>query len=61
MCAGGLIMIDNLFWGGDGADLKTKGANTSALRALNDRVLADTCVELVLVPIGDGMTLAHKV
>ncbi len=58
---GGLIMIDNVLWGGAVADQKAQDADTSALRALNDKVLADIRVQMVLVPIGDGMMLVRKV
>ena len=58
---GGLIMIDNVLWGGDVADSSKKDEDTKALRALNDKVLADSRVEMVMVPIGDGLTLARKI
>lgn len=58
--AGGLVMIDNVLWGGDVADLHKKDADTKALRALNAKILADTRVHMVMVPIGDGLTLARK-
>lgn len=57
---GGLIAIDNVLWGGSVADPKDKGADTQAIRALNERVAADERVTLSLVPIGDGLTLARK-
>jgi caffeoyl-CoA O-methyltransferase len=58
---GGLIMIDNVLWSGDVADPQQKDEDTVALRALNDKVLSDARVEMVMVPIGDGLTLARKV
>jgi predicted O-methyltransferase YrrM len=57
---GGLIMIDNVLWGGDVADASKTDADTAALRALNTKIKADARVTLSMVPIGDGLTLAHK-
>ena len=57
---GGLMMIDNVLWGGDVADATKTDKDTSALRALNAKVRADTRVDFVMVPIGDGLTLIRK-
>ena len=57
---GGLVMIDNVLWGGDVADLSKTDADTAALRVLNAKIKADTRVAMVMVPIGDGMMLARK-
>jgi predicted O-methyltransferase YrrM len=58
--AGGLMMIDNVLWGGDVADLSKTDADTSALRALNAKIRADNRVDFSMVPIGDGVTLVRK-
>jgi predicted O-methyltransferase YrrM len=57
---GGLIMIDNVLWGGEVADPSKSDADTDALRKLNAKVLADARVQMVMVPIGDGLTMARK-
>jgi predicted O-methyltransferase YrrM len=57
---GGLVMIDNVLWDGDVADLAKKDADTEAIRALNAKVRADERVTLCMVPIGDGVTMARK-
>ena len=57
---GGLVMIDNVLWGGDVADPKNNDADTVALRLLNSKVKADARVDMVIVPIGDGLTMARK-
>ncbi len=57
---GGLIMIDNVLWGGDVADPAKTDADTTALRALNSKIKSDARVALAMVPIGDGLTLARK-
>ncbi len=58
---GGLLLIDNTLWGGAVADLADRDPVTETLRALNSKVHADPRVEMVLVPIGDGLTLARLV
>jgi len=59
---GGLIAIDNTLWGGEVAkpvDSLTD-ADTSALQALNLKLRDDDRVDISLLPIGDGLTLARK-
>ncbi|MBB6439701.1 O-methyltransferase [Streptomyces candidus] len=57
---GGLIVADNVFYGGAAADPEAKG-NAAAIRAFNDHVTADARVEQVMLPIADGVTLARKI
>ncbi len=57
---GGLILFDNTLWSGAVADPEDQTADTVALRALNDALLVDDRIDLSLVPIGDGLTLARK-
>lgn len=57
--AGGLIAIDNVLWGGAVAR-PSDDQDTRALQALNDKLHADERIDLSLVPIGDGVTLARK-
>jgi caffeoyl-CoA O-methyltransferase len=57
---GGLIAIDNVLWNGQVIDPSDKSADTVAIRALNQKVHGDTRVDAVLVPIGDGLTLALR-
>lgn len=57
---GGLIVVDNVLWGGAVADPRNQEPDTLAIRAFNDHLQADTRIVLSLVPIGDGLTLALK-
>lgn len=57
--AGGLIAIDNTLWGGDVAK-PAEDDDTRALQALNDKLHHDERVDMTLLPIGDGLTLARK-
>jgi caffeoyl-CoA O-methyltransferase len=58
--AGGVIMIDNVLWGGEIANPAVQDADTLALRKLNDKIMTDTRVDVSMVPIGDGVTLVRK-
>lgn len=57
---GGLIAIDNIFWSGNVADSHAMDKDTIAIRALNEKLHRDNRIDLSLVPIGDGLTLALK-
>ena len=57
---GGLIAIDNVLWSGAVADLDTTDSDTLALRHLNQTLYRDDRIELSLLPIADGLTLALK-
>ena len=57
---GGLIVADNTLWSGRVADPANTEATTVELRRFNARLLADERVDLSVLPIGDGLTLARK-
>lgn len=57
---GGLIVVDNVLWGGQVANPAEDSDDTLAIRAFNEHVRNDKRVSLSLVPIGDGLTLARK-
>lgn len=57
---GGLIVADNTLWSGRVADPADTEATTVALRRFNEQLHRDERVDLSLVPIGDGLTLARK-
>ncbi|ESA33635.1 caffeoyl- o-methyltransferase [Leptolyngbya sp. Heron Island J] len=57
---GGLIAIDNVLWSGAVADPTITDPDTLALRHLNQALHQDDRIELSLLPIADGLTLALK-
>ena len=57
---GGLIALDNTLWGGKVAHPAAGDADTAALQALNAKLHGDARVDVSLLPIGDGLTLARK-
>jgi caffeoyl-CoA O-methyltransferase len=56
----GLIAVDNTLWGGSVINPEKQSESTRALRVFNERVAKDRRVDIALVPIGDGLTLAVK-
>jgi predicted O-methyltransferase YrrM len=57
---GGLILLDNVLWGGAVADPADHARQTEALRALNAKLHRDVRISLSLLPLGDGLTVARK-
>jgi predicted O-methyltransferase YrrM len=57
---GGLILIDNVLWGGSVIDRDDRTADTKAIRALNAKLAKDERIDLTLFAVGDGMTAALK-
>ncbi len=58
--SGGLLLVDNVLWGGSVADPADSKGDTQAIRALNAKLQADERVDVALSAVGDGMTCAVK-
>lgn len=56
----GLIVVDNTLWSGRVADPDDTAVTTTALRRFNERLHGDPRIDLSLLPMGDGLTLARK-
>jgi predicted O-methyltransferase YrrM len=56
----GVIIVDNTLSHGRVVDQANTDANVEGIRRFNDRALADDRTEIVLLPIGDGVSLARK-
>ena len=57
---GGVVALDNVLWRGRVADAADTDRQTETLRALNAKIHADARVTPVLLPLGDGLTLARR-
>lgn len=57
---GGLILADNTLSHGRVVDHENTSAAVRGIRDFNDRLVSDDRVTQVLLPIGDGLTLARK-
>ncbi len=57
---GGVILVDNVLWGGAVANPEVTDDQTGAIRAFNDHVCSDSRVDCVMLPISDGLTLLRK-
>ena len=57
---GAVIAVDNVLWGGNPADPKVMDEDTVAIRDFNEFLYHDTRVDISLLSIADGMTLARK-
>src|SRR3954464_225323 len=56
----GVLLVDNVLWGGNVINADADDDNTKAIKAFNDMVAADDRVESVMLPIADGLTMCRK-
>jgi predicted O-methyltransferase YrrM len=56
---GGLILIDNVLQAGRVVDASADDENVSAIRALNEKIASDERVDMTLLPVADGLTMAR--
>lgn len=57
---GGLMAIDNVLWSGRVADVQSTDKIVQTMRIFNQKVAQDDRVQVSLLPLGDGITLALK-
>ncbi len=53
----GIILVDNVLWGGGVADPERDDDTTEALRAFNVHAAADPRSQVAMLPVGDGLTV----
>jgi predicted O-methyltransferase YrrM len=57
---GGLVAVDNTLWSGRVLDERGEDNQTEAIKALNDKLATDDRIDLAILPLADGLTLALK-
>ena len=57
--AGGLIVLDNVLWGGKVVDGATD-PDSRAIDAMNKKLISDSRVDCLMLPIRDGLTIVRK-
>ena len=56
----GLIIVDNVLWHGEVADINNKEKLTTIIREFNSYINKDKRTENLIVPVGDGLTVCRK-
>ncbi len=56
----GVLLIDNIFWGGLVADETVQDQETLAIRELNRKIMQDQRVKATMITIGDGLMMVQK-
>ncbi|MEE2657190.1 MAG: class I SAM-dependent methyltransferase [Candidatus Latescibacterota bacterium] len=57
---GGLILVDNVLWGGRVVEPDNDEESTVAIRKLTEMMHGDKRIDFSLLPVGDGLSLAVK-
>ena len=60
LSSNGIIIIDNMLWGGNVADLSNQDTQTETIRSLNVKIQKDERVDFTLLPISDGLSFIRK-
>jgi len=55
-----LLMIDNIFWDGNVANIDINDPDTTSIRALNEKIMLDSRVKATMLTLGDGLMLVRK-
>jgi caffeoyl-CoA O-methyltransferase len=58
---GGVLLVDNVLWGGSVLDPASTRGDVEHIRAFNDWLAGEPRMESVLLPIADGLTVSRRV
>ncbi|MEZ0110863.1 caffeoyl-CoA O-methyltransferase [Catenulispora sp. EB89] len=58
--SGGVIAVDNVLWSGRVVDADPEEESTRLMKDFNDKVVRDERVDVVMLPVGDGVSLIYK-
>ena len=56
---GGMMIFDNVFMGGDVLNVEPRRKYTASVQAFNEKLLNDQRVEISMLAVGDGVTMAR--
>jgi len=56
----GLIIVDNVLWHGEVADINKQDKLTTIIREFNSYINNDKRTENLIIPVGDGLTVCRK-
>ncbi len=56
----GIIIIDNMLWHGDVADMSINDSQTKTIRDLNKIIQTDERIDFSLLPLSDGLSFIRK-
>ena len=56
----GLIIVDNVLWHGEVAEIKNQDKLTTIIREFNSYINEDKRTENLIIPIGDGLAVCRK-
>ncbi|WP_232667532.1 aquaporin [Pseudonocardia sp. TRM90224] len=60
MRPGGVIVLDNVLLGGQVLDPDSDDEDVVAIRGFNEKAVADERVDVIMLPIADGITIARR-
>lgn len=58
--SGSVILVDNVLWKEKILDPNSNDKKTKALREFNEKILANTQLEIVILPIRDGISVIRR-
>lgn len=57
---GGIIIADNILWGGKALDTETSDPQARGIISFNEMIMQDSSVEVVTLPLRDGLMIIRK-